>query len=118
MTTILDLMTTAVVVVHREPSGTTDEYGNDVPVESELETVGEIQQRQRSETAQGIAAETFALYLPPGTAIAAGDDVLVAGERYTVEGTPWHAQNPAGGEGSHVEATLTRTESTGGSDAS
>ena len=117
MTAIADLMTTPVVVVHRQPSGTTDEYGNDVPTETETETVGEIQQRQRSETAQGIAAEAFALYLPAGTTIAAGDDVLVAGERYTVEGAPWHATNPLGGEGSHVEATLTRSESTGGSDA-
>jgi hypothetical protein len=107
-----------VTVTHRLPGATRDEYGNEIPNEETLETVGELQQTRRAEP--GDAGETsvadFLLILPAGTLLATGDTVTVDGQDYEVVGDPDRKRNPRLRLQSHVEATVRRAA--GAEDAS
>ena len=80
-------------------------------IETLVETVGELQQTQRTEP--GDAGETsdtrWLLVLPAGTVVNTGDAVIVDGEVYEVVGAPWPARNPRLGVASHIEASVRRT---------
>jgi hypothetical protein len=104
------LLTLPVTVVHRDSTGAVDEFGNDVPTETLVETVGELQQTRRDEplTEGELAATTWDLFLPAGTSIATGDAVIAGGSVYEVIGDAWDARNPRTGVQSHVEASLRR----------
>lgn len=103
-------------IVRRSASSATDEYGNEIPDETEISTVCELQQERHLSDAepanQGELSDTkWLLVLTTGTVIRTGDVVIVNGERYEMFGDPWHARNPRTGAESHVEATVRRTAS-------
>lgn len=103
------------VITRRLSTGSEDDYGNLIPDESTIETVCELQQKQRTEPAgQGELSDTqWTLFLLPGDTLRTGDVVTVDDEDYEVVGEPWQARNPRTQLLSHVEATLRRTASTG-----
>lgn len=116
--TLSALLNRSVTLIRRLPSVDTDVYGNEIPGEDLVETVGELQQRRREEPGgAGEVSETdWLLVLPAGTDLRTGDAVEVDGMLYELIGDPWAARNPRTGEESHVEATLRRTA--GAEDAS
>jgi hypothetical protein len=74
-----------------------------------VSTVCYLHQTARNETASGATVdETFALYLPPATAIEADDRITVDGNTYEVDGPPWRAFNPRSQAHTHLEATVRR----------
>jgi hypothetical protein len=76
-----------------------------------VDTVCEIQQKARSESAEGepASADWLGVFLA-GTAIDSDDKVEVDGiGRFEVIGAPCHARNPRTQQPSHIEATLRRT---------
>jgi hypothetical protein len=105
------------VRIVRRSAGGEDEYGDDTYVETIVETVGELQQRQRTEPlAEGELSSTeWLLVLPAGTDIDTSDRVLVDNQFFEVVGEPWPARNPRTQTESHVEATVKRTATEGGS---
>lgn len=108
---LASLLNRPMVVINRSDDGDTDEYGNAIPTETLVETVGELQQAQRTEP--GDAGETsdsrWLLVLPAGTVVNTGDAVIVDGEVFEVVGAPWPARNPRTQITHHIEATLRRT---------
>lgn len=108
--TLETLLNRPVTIVNRS-GDEVDEYGGGVPAEAFVETVGELQQQRRTEPGdQGeLSDTTWALFLPAGTVIGTGDQVLCDGDTYEVVGAPWAARNPRLRVESHVEATLRRT---------
>jgi hypothetical protein len=107
---LAQLLNRPVTIISRSDSGETDELGNEIPTETAIETVGELQQRQRDEPgAQGEFSETtWLLVLPTGTEIDTGDAVVIDGRIYELVGDPWAARNPRTQTESHVEATVRR----------
>lgn len=111
-----DLLNRPCTITRRSQSGTTDDYGNDIPAETTVETVCELQQRdRRADSEPDLAGELsdtlWLLVLPAETDIDTGDVVEVDGLVYEMFGDPWLARNPRTGEESHVECTLRRTAS-------
>lgn len=106
------LLSRTVTITTSSPSGSRDDYGNQVDETTTVETVGElqqIQQRRRSEDDTGnVSDTTWLLVLPPGTEIAADSTVTVDGLAYEVDGDPWPVRNPRTGEASHIEVSLER----------
>ena len=115
---IATLINRPATIILRSPSGDTDEYGNEVPVEDELATAVELQQVRRDEPAgAGEVSDTRWLgFFPAGTDLTTADAVEIEGERYELEGDPWAVRNPRTGAESHVETTLCRVA--GAEDAS
>lgn len=105
------LLNRPVTITRNLPSADEDEYGNEIPDEETVETVGELQQTRRDEPSDSgeVSRTTWLLVLPAGTDIRTGDSVDVDGERYELTGDPWPARNPRTRAESHVEATLIRT---------
>lgn len=108
---LADLLNRAVTIINRSDGSETDGYGNAVPDEFLVETVGELQQQQRSEpVAEGELSDSrWLLVLPAGTLIGTGDAAIVDGEVYEVVGAPWPMRNPRTGAPHHIEATVRRT---------
>lgn len=92
-------------------TGAIDAFGNEVPDEVTVNTVCELQQRQRREHDQEgeVADDLWDCFFLPGTVLKTGDEVLVGGLAYEVVGTPWSAINPRSGVAHHIEASLRRT---------
>lgn len=110
------LLNRTVTIAHRpDPAddADVDVYGNAdaTATETTVETVGELQQRQRNEPGdQGELSDThWLLILPAGTALGTADTVTVGDDDYEVVGDPWPVHNPRTGEEHHLEATLRRT---------
>jgi hypothetical protein len=109
------LLNRPVTITTPEPASTPgkDDYGNQLDDDTRaivVETVGELQQRQRSEDETGGVSDTsWLLVLPAGTRIAGDSIVTVNDLAYEVIGEPWAARNPRTGQESHIEATLRRT---------
>lgn len=101
-------------IIRRTPSVTHDIYGNDVPTESTVDTVCEIQQTQRTEppTAAELGVTTYDVWLPIGTALGTGDALVVAGREYELIGDPWVADSGSAAV-HHVAATVRRTAGEG-----
>jgi hypothetical protein len=112
------LLNRTVTITQRSASDETDEYGDEIPTEETVATVGELQQQRRDEQdLQGETSETFwLLILPAGTDITTGDSVEVDGHVYEMVGEPWKARNPRTRAESHIECTLRRVA--GSEDAS
>lgn len=108
---IQQLLTRPCTITRRTASNATDDYGNVTRVTTTVETVCELQQRERSEPGdQGEFSDTsWLLILPAGTAIDTGDQVTVDSRGYELVGDPWPARNPLTGAESHIEATVRRT---------
>lgn len=112
------LLNRPVTITRNLPSGDEDDYGNEIPTENVVETVGELQQVQRTEpgAAGELSVTHWLLMLPAGTDLRTGDSVEVEGAAYQLVGDPWQVRNPRTQAESHVEATVVRTA--GGEDAS
>lgn len=106
---LADLMNRTCSVVRRYPSGTEDDYGNEIPGETTTVTVCEFQQRQRSEDEEVVSEEQWLVILPAATNIDTADVLIVDEVEYELVGQPWPARNPRTKEVSHIEATVVRT---------
>jgi hypothetical protein len=104
----VSLIATPCTIVHREESGSVDDWGDPVKTETMTETVCELQQRRREEPSdQGeLGLSWWECFFPVGTAIDTEDAVLVEphGE-FEVVGEPWNA-NQGSGAVNHVATTL------------
>lgn len=118
--TLAALLNQPVTITRRIEGTTKDEFRNVIPDEDTVSTVGELQQRSRSEP--GADGETstadFLLILPAGTDLTTADKVTVDGQDYEVVGDPWRARNPRSQTYSHIEATVRRTAGGGDEGAS
>lgn len=99
------------VTILRRSGGTDDGYGNLVPGEDDVGTVGELQQVRREEAggAGELSDTEWLLILPPDAEINTGDAISIEGRHYELIGDPWVARNPRTQAISHVECTLRRT---------
>lgn len=108
---LTDLMNLPCLIVNRTSDGL-DDFGNDVSSEATVETVCELQQRQRErqrgEDGEELATGSFLLVVPSGTVLGSADSVVVEGVEYEVSGEPWIVRNPRTHLPSHVEATVVR----------
>lgn len=113
LSTLLNLPCT---ITRRSASGVNDDYGNEIPSETTLDTVCDVQQRQHADSepgAQGELSDTrWLLVLPAGTDIRTGDKVEIDGHSYEMLGDPWEVRSPWTRQNHHVEATLRRTAGT------
>lgn len=109
--TLASFLSTPLTIVRRSSDATVDEVGDPVRTETEVETVGDLQQSSSEEAAAaGEAAGTvFDLYLPAGTELDTTDRVRIDGEVYEVVGHPEVWRGFAGAEVDHVAAKLRRT---------
>lgn len=98
-------------IIHRDASSTIDDYGDEIPMISIVETVCEIQQRQRTEPSdQGETSITeWVAFFLPRDSVHTGDAVVVEDETYEVIGEPWRARHPLARTEHHIEATVKRT---------
>lgn len=96
------------VLRHRTGGTMVDRDGNEIPEVVEIDTVCELQQRQRRENEEQIGDATWVAFFRPGETIGSGDEVVVDGVVYQVEGDPWPVRSPRVGTLHHVEATLRR----------
>lgn len=97
-------------IIRRRPGTTDDGYGNEIPEETVVASVCEIQQRRRDEPGDaGEVSETDWIgFFLPDESLRTADAIAVDGEEYEVVGDPWRARNPRTREFSHVEASLKR----------
>lgn len=109
------LINTPCTIVKRQPDGTVDEYGNDVPVETLVETHCEIQQRQSLEpVGQGeLGITTWDVFFQADEDFGQGDALIVHDEIYEAIGPPWQVRNSRTQTASHVQATVRRTAGVG-----
>lgn len=100
------------VLVLRDKTGEEDDFSNEAPDETEVESFCEIQQVDRSEPGdQGELSDTlWNGYFPAGTDLSTADAVRVPdlGE-FELVGAPWPVRNRRTQQESHVEASLRRT---------
>lgn len=108
---LASLLNRNLTIIRRTTSEDADDYGNEIPDEGAIETVGELQQRRRDEPAgEGeLSVTDWLLILPAGTLLRTGDQAIVDGQEYEVVGDPWIARNPRTQAVSHIEATVRRT---------
>jgi hypothetical protein len=98
------------LIVSRSDSGSFDAHGNEIPTETTVDTVCELQQQQRLEPAtEGELSDTrWVLFLPDGTDIDTSDAVVVDGKVYELVGDPWDARSGSP-DMWHIEASVRRT---------
>ena len=108
---IADLLTQTATIIHRSESGTTDDYGNDIPSETQEEVDCYLEQRRRTEDDElgEVSEADYLLILPAGTAIDTGDVAVVDERAYELIGDPWSAHDPDTSADHHIEATVRRT---------
>jgi hypothetical protein len=128
---LADLINRPCVLRHRTGGSTVDGDGNEVPEWEEIETVCELQQAPvgRGENAEEISDTQWKAYLLPlvdlarlfgdgdlgegafatiDKAVRSGDELIVEGTVFQVEGDPWQARNPRTRQESHIEIRLRR----------
>lgn len=96
------------VIVYRSESGDTDDYGNDLPTETRVDSVCEVQQVRRDEPGdQGETSDTrWDGFFLPGTDLRTADAVEVEGiGTFELVGDPWEADSGSSGV-HHAEASL------------
>lgn len=100
-------------LIQRLASSTSDDYGNEIPDEAEVETFCELQQRSREEPVlegQNISATEWRVFFRPGLDVQTGDALIVEGAEYELVGEPWVVRNPRTGTESHIEASVELVE--------
>src|SRR5690349_18878201 len=112
--TLTQLINQPVVILARSESGDTDDYGNDVPSEDAIETLGYVEQRRRTEdedSGEVSESDWLGIFLEEDTAfLDTASAVWVPGlGEFELVGAPWPAYNPRTQVTSHVEATMRRT---------
>lgn len=95
-------------LLRRSPTGERDRFGNPKHDAVLIDTVCELQQRQRAEPGDDseLSDTTWALFLPAGTDVRTGDAIVVDDVTYELVGDPWDARNPRSRAVSHIEATV------------
>lgn len=106
---ILNLMSRKATIVHRgyDPD-VINEYGDEIPVDSETETVCEVQQQRASEPGMEgeFSSEDWIGFFPITIGMNTGDAVTVAGVgTFEVVGDPWYADTGTV-QVHHVEVNL------------
>lgn len=115
---ISTLLTTPCTLLLRSNSGSTDDYGNAIESETEVETVCAVQQQRRTEPGEhdDLSDTSWLGFFPVGTDLEAADAVEVDGHgTFELIGDPWPVDDHELGTTSHVEATLRRTGRESGS---
>lgn len=114
------LINTPCTITRRSSSGETDDYGNESETETTVDTVCELQQRQRDEPGdQGELSDTdWVLFLLPTESIDTGDLITVSGMDFEMVGDPWPVRDPTTSTVSHLEASVRRTAGDWDGDAS
>ena len=105
---LASLINRPVTLRHKTGGTSIDRDGNEIPEVVEIDTVCELQQRQRRENEEQIGDATWVAFFLPGETIGSGDELVVDNVVYQVEGDPWPARNPRTQQASHIEATLRR----------
>src|ERR1035437_5921611 len=90
---LADLLVQPVLVISQQLDGDLDEYGNDVPSDDPVSTVGFLERGRRmgftpAEREGYIEDSVWLLVLPADTPIQAEDLVVVDGLTYSVSGPP------------------------------
>jgi hypothetical protein len=108
--TLTALLSQSATIVRRSPSGTTDDYGNDIPDETTEDVECYLEQRQRDEDdlSGEVSESEYLLIVPAGTVLDTGDEVIVNELAYEMVGAPWEAWNARTGQVGHIEATVKR----------
>lgn len=108
--TIAALINRPCVLLRRQDTGTIDDDGMPVTTTTEVATVCELQQVQRSEPPglDETSSTLWAVFLPAGTQLTTADAIEVEGQVFELVGEPWAVRNPRTGAESHVEATCKR----------
>lgn len=100
------------VTIRVRTAGDVDVYNDPTSTTADVQTVGYLDQRLRSED-ESDGAQTqedrWRLMVPADTTVTGWDAVVVADVVYEVFGPPWQVWNPRTRRVSHVEATLRRT---------
>lgn len=95
------------VIRHRDP-GPADDYG-DHPLATVTETAERCYLAQNSRGEDDyVERERWSYFVRPDAAIDANDEVVVAGARYEVIGSPWRVIDPVTARATHIEALLER----------
>lgn len=105
------LLTRDCMIVHRT-TGTTDDYGNEIPGEALIDTRCYCEQRRSTEPA-GVgerASTDWLVVLPADTTVTVADKVRIDGTlELEVIGDPWPAHDPWAGQTSHIELLARET---------
>lgn len=97
-------------LITRAPSGETDDYGDDVIEEDEVETVCAIQQRDRREpgdAGENSISDWIGFFLA-GEMLDTASAVEQDGRKFEFVGEPWPVINHRTGVVHHIEASLRR----------
>jgi hypothetical protein len=90
---------------------TLDAYGNVIPVllGTPVATVGYLEQSTTTEylTGRQTTITTWQAYLPDEAVIHPMDFITYQGQRFQVDGEPWHVFNPRTSAVSHIQVKLT-----------
>jgi hypothetical protein len=112
MTNIASLITRPCTLRGETTTGTRGAYGHETTAPTSVETVCEVQQRQRSEAAdQGELSETdwHGFFLPTESMNGASSVEVPGLGTFEFVGDPWKVRDPETQAESHWEASLTRT---------
>lgn len=104
------LIRTPCTIIRRSDVGDVDEDNNEIPGETPVETLCNLQQVRRDEPASEgeLSVTAWNCYFPAGTELTTADAVEIEGHLYELAGDPWDA-NQGSAAVNHVEATLVRT---------
>lgn len=115
---LTQLINTPCTITHRTTSEKRDRYGNEIPTETLVDTVCEVQESRLSLAGRSSEPETegemsdthWTGLFPTGTPLSTADTVRVEdiGD-FEVAGEPWHARNPRTQTIDFVEVPLRRT---------
>lgn len=107
---ITRLLNRPCTIVNHDKTGEEDKYGDPITEPIEIQTVCELQQRDRDEHDDAIADSSWLLVLPAGTDVRSTSSVKVDGVTYELVGEPWPARNPRTQAESQIECAVRRSE--------
>lgn len=111
---ITTLINRPCVIVTRDETGATDDYGNAVPVEGAIETVCEAQPRSSVEPENygELSEEDWTLFMLPADIgfVTNADAIWVPGlAEFEVNGAPMPRRHPRTGQEHHMRVNVRRT---------
>lgn len=111
---IENLINRECVLLLRSPSGSTDEYGNELVVETLVSTVCELQPRRVDEAGDEgeVSDDDYVAYFLPRD-LSTADAVVVDGATYEFTGKPPVRRNPRTGTDIYAKAFVRRIAGAG-----
>lgn len=107
--TLYRLMSQALTVQPIGPA-TTDDYGNSIPgpIGAAVPEFGYLEQRDTIEYLDGrqTSVSKWTAYLTTASVVTPMAYISLGGQRFQVDGEPWHVYNPRTSEVSHIECKL------------